>query len=89
MTRIDHYDYEELLPRSTDQGGGYRLISEWKPDEITRDFLNPSPEEVEEMAALGREPGAVGYDGAGRLVRVRQDGSLEVLPDDESKAGQE
>lgn len=41
----------------------------------------PSQAEIEAMKELGLQPGAVGYDPAGRLVRRREDGSLECLPD--------
>ncbi|AOY65046.1 MULTISPECIES: hypothetical protein [Xanthomonas] len=63
------------------------IIPDWETDELTRDFVNPPTEVVRAMAELGRQPGATGYDEAGRLVRVRPDGSFEVLPDDE-KAGE-
>lgn len=39
----------------------------------------PSPEEIEVMERLGREPGAVGYDDYGRLVRRLPDEKLEIL----------
>ncbi len=42
-------------------------------------LANPAPEEIAAMAALGRQPGAVGYNDAGQLVRVRADGSHEIL----------
>lgn len=39
----------------------------------------PTPAEVEEMRQLGLQPGAVGYDERGNLVRRQPDGTLEVL----------
>ncbi|MCE4338620.1 hypothetical protein LYZ89_16425 [Xanthomonas hortorum pv. vitians] len=39
----------------------------------------PTPAEVEEMRQLGLQPGAVGYDESGNLVRRQPDGTLEVL----------
>lgn len=36
-------------------------------------MANPGPDEISAMARLGNEPGAVGYDDSGRLVRVRED----------------
>ncbi|HCH0556391.1 hypothetical protein [Gluconobacter kondonii] len=39
----------------------------------------PSPEEIQVMERLGMEPGAVGYDDHGRLVRRLPDGELEIL----------
>ncbi|WP_423161709.1 hypothetical protein [Stenotrophomonas geniculata] len=44
---------------------------------ITIEF--PSPEEIQVMERLGMEPGAVGYDDHGRLVRRLSDGELEIL----------
>lgn len=40
----------------------------------------PTPAEVEEMRQLGLQPGAVGYDEHGNLVRRLSDGSVEVIP---------
>lgn len=39
----------------------------------------PTPAEVEEMRQLGLQPGAVGYDEGGNLVRRQPDGTLKVL----------
>lgn len=44
----------------------------------------PSPDETEVMKRLGMEPGAVGYDDLGRLVRRLPDGELEYLSGAES-----
>ncbi|MEX5405890.1 hypothetical protein VPH47_16720 [Stenotrophomonas sp. WED208] len=44
----------------------------------------PSLSEIQVMERLGMEPGAVGYDDLGRLVRRLPDGELEVLPGVES-----
>ncbi|WP_435656709.1 hypothetical protein [Brucella pituitosa] len=38
-----------------------------------------TPAEVEEMRQLGLQPGAVGHDERGNLVRRQPDGTLEVL----------
>lgn len=45
-------------------------------------MVNPSPDGISVMARLGGEPGAVGYNKAGELVRVRADGSHQILNDD-------
>ncbi|MGV7171763.1 hypothetical protein [Xanthomonas axonopodis] len=50
------------------------------------DDLAPTPEEIEAMAELGRQPGAVGYNGVGQLVQVQADGSLQVIDDQEKSA---
>lgn len=42
---------------------------------------NPSPEVVEAYAEIGRQPGAVGLDGAGRLVQVPAEGGPPVVID--------
>lgn len=47
------------------------------PDED--DFMNPTAEQRLAMARIGSRPGAVGYDNHERLVRVRADGTFEVL----------
>ncbi len=39
----------------------------------------PTPAEVEEMRQLGLQPGAVGYDEHGNLVRRQPGGTLEVV----------
>lgn len=39
-----------------------------------------TPDQREEMRLLGLEPGAVGYDEYGNLVRRLSDGSVEVIP---------
>lgn len=45
------------------------------------DDMQPTPDEIAAAAKLGNEPGAVGYDDAGQLVRVRLDGTHEVIPE--------
>lgn len=42
-------------------------------------LANPTPGEIAAMAAIGRQPGAVGYNDTGQLIRVRADGSHEIL----------
>ncbi|WOP50637.1 hypothetical protein [Xanthomonas euvesicatoria] len=46
------------------------------------DLTNPTPEEIELMAAVGRTPGATGYNDAGQLVQVQADGSVKVIEDE-------
>lgn len=50
--------------------------------ELADGLDGPSPEEIAAAAARGREPGAVGYDGAGNLVQRQVDGSLRVIEDE-------
>lgn len=52
-----------------------RLVERWLNE------MQPTPEERAAAAKLGSEPGAVGYDDAGQLVRVRLDGTREVIPE--------
>ncbi|MEY9142102.1 hypothetical protein [Bradyrhizobium elkanii] len=42
-------------------------------------MANPTPEQIEFARQRGMEPGAVGYDDNGRLVRRLADGSLEEV----------
>jgi hypothetical protein len=42
-------------------------------------FIEPTEDQRLVMARIGARPGAVGYDAEDRLVRVRSDGTLEVL----------
>lgn len=44
-------------------------------------FLEPTAAQRKAMARIGARAGAVGEDAEGRLVRVRADGSIEVLPE--------
>ena len=44
-------------------------------------FLEPTAAQRQAMARIGARAGAVGEDAEGRLVRVRADGSTEVLPE--------
>lgn len=44
-------------------------------------FLEPTAAQRMAMARIGARAGAVGEDAEGRLVRVRADGSTEVLPE--------
>lgn len=48
-------------------------------DLLDDEMVTPSADEIEAAAARGREPGAVGYDDSGRLVRVRHDGGIDVI----------
>jgi len=41
----------------------------------------PDADEIKAMAAIGREPGAVGDNEAGQLVKRQADGSLRVIED--------
>lgn len=43
----------------------------------------PTQAEIQFMEELGLQPGAVGYDSRGHLVRRLDDGSLERLPDNQ------
>ncbi|MFC3279319.1 hypothetical protein ACFOHQ_21140 [Xanthomonas fragariae] len=47
----------------------------------SRSVDDVQPEEVEAFAELGSQPGAVGYDENGQLVRVRLDGTHDVIPE--------
>jgi len=49
----------------------YRLLDD--------ELATPSADEIIAMAARSREPGAVGYDDSGRLVRSRQGGGVDVI----------
>lgn len=51
-------------------------------------LANPAPEVKAAMAAIGRQPGAVGDNEAGQLVRIRDDGTEEVIPEDRAARGQ-
>lgn len=51
------------------------------------EFLEPTDAQRAAMAAIGARPGAVGMDAHDRLVRVRADGSLEVLEGPPDAAG--
>jgi hypothetical protein len=44
-------------------------------------FTEPTVAQRQAMARIGARVGAVGEDAQGRLVRVRADGGLEVLPE--------
>ncbi|EJE6497442.1 hypothetical protein LWQ05_003862 [Salmonella enterica] len=44
-------------------------------------MMAPSADEVRTMAALGAEPGAVGYDASGQLVKVGADGKHVAVPE--------
>lgn len=77
---------DRLLYPHASQGEPSPVVLDWTPDELTRDFLDPSPEVIEAAAARGREPGAVGDNEAGQLVERQADGSLRVIKDQESGA---
>jgi len=79
---------DRLLYPHASQGEPSPVVLDWTPDELTHDFLNPPAEVIQAAAELGSMAGAVGYDEAGRLVRVRPDGSLEAVPDDEQAGPQ-
>ncbi|MFD2143809.1 TA system antitoxin ParD family protein [Ancylobacter oerskovii] len=44
-------------------------------------LMAPSEDEIKRMAALGAEPGAVGYDASGQLVKVGADGKHVAVPE--------
>ena len=46
------------------------------------ELATPSADEIEAAAARGREPGAVGYDDSGRLVRSLAEGGTEVIEEE-------
>lgn len=48
------------------------------PAELMLSLRRPSPEEVEEMRRIGRQPGACGLDAKGNFVFVREDGRREI-----------
>lgn len=73
-------DDKHLLP-PLPEGKPAPVIVEWEPDEAAKAAMSPSPEEIERMAEIGRQPGAVGYDEEGRLVRRLPNGGLEVIPE--------
>ena len=67
------------------------LEGRFNPDDLSEDefaiyddlewqaSLVPTPEAIAEGEALKTRPGSVGYDEQGRLVRVRADGTDEVI----------
>jgi hypothetical protein len=44
-------------------------------------LANPTPAEIAAMALATAGAGAVGVNDAGQLVRVREDGTQEVIPE--------
>lgn len=48
-------------------------------------FSEPSGSQRQAMARIGARVGAVGEDAHGRLVRVKADGGVEVLPESMTK----
>lgn len=50
-------------------------------DLLDNDLATASADEIAAMQALGREPGAVGYDDDGQLVKVGADGERVAVPE--------
>lgn len=50
-------------------------------DQLDDAMMAPSADEVRKMAALGAEPGAVGYDASAQLVKVGADGKHVAVPE--------